>query len=102
LIQAWDTYKEADATLDEMIIRVQICVARILSQLEVAKELESTLTAEHKDLQKRVLDILLVKLKTTTQRFARLTKPANLGIVKKLKIAFLKDAFEETIAELES
>src|SRR5205814_1072830 len=45
---------------------------------------------------------LLVKLETTTQRFTRLTKPANMGIVKKLKIAFLKDAFEETVAELES
>jgi len=102
LMQAWDTYREADATLDEMIVRIQMCVARILSQLEIAKELDSILTAEHKNLQKRVLDILLFKLETTTQRFARLTKPVKLGIAKKLKIAFLKDGFEETIAELES
>ena len=102
MIQAWDTYREANATLDGMIVRIQVCVARILSQLEIAKQLDSTLTTEHKNLQKRVLDILLVKLETTTQRFARFDKSLKLGPLKKLRIAFLKDAFEETIAELES
>ncbi|KAM7184070.1 hypothetical protein V8F33_013220 [Rhypophila sp. PSN 637] len=102
LFQACDTYREADAALGEMIVRIQMCLARILSQLEVAKELESTLTTEHKDLQKRVLDILLAKLEVITQRVARLTKPTRLGTAKKLKITFLKDALEESIEELES
>jgi hypothetical protein len=85
-----------------MFVRIQVCILRIESQLEVSRELENTMTAEHRDLQRRVLNILLAKAEITTQKLARFALPEHSRMANKLKLAFLRDAFEETIVELES
>jgi len=58
VVQAYGTYRDADAELYEMGVRVQVCWSRVLSQLEVTKTLETSMRDNDKDLQQRVLSIL--------------------------------------------
>ncbi|KAF9767674.1 hypothetical protein IL306_015134 [Fusarium sp. DS 682] len=102
LVQACKDYCEADIKLGEMIVRIEVCWARVLSQLEVTKELESTMTQEHKALQQRILSILRGKLDAAYQNFLKFSQRSMTDMVKRLKFVRLKDTLEETIRELES
>ncbi|KAF7556211.1 hypothetical protein G7Z17_g1601 [Cylindrodendrum hubeiense] len=102
LVQACKDYREADAKVDEMIVRIEVCWMRVLSQLEVTKELESTMTDDHKAIQQRTLCILRGKLDSATHNLSKFSRRPVLEMVKKLQFVRLKDTLEETIAELES
>ncbi|KAH8754802.1 hypothetical protein F5883DRAFT_526644 [Diaporthe sp. PMI_573] len=102
LVQACKDYWEADAKVDEMIVRIEVCWTRVLSQLEVTKELESTMTDDHKALQQRTLCILQAKLDVATQNLPKFFRRPMPEMVKKLQFVRLKDTLEETITELES
>jgi serine/threonine protein kinase len=60
------------------------------------------MTAEQRDLQRRLFTSLQAKLEAAVQRVSRIDQPGKLGRSKKLKLALVKDALEDTIAELES
>ncbi|KAH7113568.1 hypothetical protein EDB81DRAFT_670105 [Dactylonectria macrodidyma] len=102
LVQACKDYREADAKVDEMIVRIEVYWTRVLSQLEVTKELESTMTDDHKALQQRTLYILRGKLDAATQNLSKFSRRPMPEMVKKLQYVRLKDTLEATIAELES
>lgn len=85
-----------------MVVRISVCWSRVLSQLEVTKELESTMTDEHKDLQQRTLCILRGKLEVATQKVSKFSGNARLSVANRLKFVVLKDTLEETITELEA
>jgi hypothetical protein len=85
-----------------MILRIEACWARTSVQLTVSKQLETTMTVEQRDLQRRLFTSLQAKLEAAVQRFSRLDQPGKLGRTRKLKLALVKDTLEDTITELES
>ncbi|KAL7947737.1 hypothetical protein V8C42DRAFT_315439 [Trichoderma barbatum] len=101
LDQACKDYQKANDTLVEMYLRIRICWSRVLAQLEVTKELESTMTDEHKDVQQQTLCILRVKLDAAIQNISKVDKHPS-SKRGKLHFVRLKDTLEETIRELES
>ncbi|KAH6870971.1 hypothetical protein B0T10DRAFT_553523 [Thelonectria olida] len=102
LIQAYKDYWEADAKVDEMIVRIEVCWTRVLNQLEVTKQLESTMTDDHKTLQQRTLCILRGKLDVATQNLSKCSRRPMPKMVKRLQFVRLKDTLKEAITELES
>ncbi|KAL6406197.1 hypothetical protein AUP68_10365 [Ilyonectria robusta] len=102
LVQACKDYQEAGTKLNEIIVRIEVCWSRVLSQLEVTKELESTMADEHKHLQQQTLCILRAKLDDATQKVSKFAKRPMSEMAKKLQFVRLKDSLEETITELES
>ncbi|KAM0263415.1 hypothetical protein ACHAQJ_001271 [Trichoderma viride] len=101
LAQACKDYREADETLVEMHLRIRICWSRVLAQLEVTKELESTIPDDHRDVQQQTLCILRAKLETTIQTILKVDKNSTSNL-RKLRFLRLKGTLEEAIKELES
>ena len=103
LSNACSDFKEAGSRIDEMGLRIQVCWTMVLSRLEVAKELESTMSDDHKHLQQRTLFVLQGKLEVATLKLSKLaTKPGPPSVMQKLKFVLLRETLGEAISELES
>lgn len=85
-----------------MILRVESCWAVVHSQLDLTRELESTMTDEYRDIQARILRVLRGKLDVAIQKLSNFARPAPLNVVKKLKFVFLRDALNGVVNELET
>ncbi|EXK78467.1 hypothetical protein FOQG_16851 [Fusarium oxysporum f. sp. raphani 54005] len=96
LVQAYKDYGQADAVVGELSVHIQICWSRLVSQLEIVKELESGMARDQRELQSQTLCILQSKLEAAT---LAISKPEKYASSKRIKaIQFL----ESTVAELES
>lgn len=71
-------------------------------QLKVSQELEITMTAEQRDLQRRLLATLQSKLEAAVERISKLEQPGKLTRAKRLKLALIKDAMDDTAVDLQS
>lgn len=86
-----------------MGLRIQLCWIRVLSQLEVTRELDSTITDDHRRLQQHAVSILQGKLEVASLMLSKLlVKPGPAGMMQKLKFARLRHTFSEAISELEA
>lgn len=102
LVQAYKDYNQADAKVNELSVRIQICWSRILSQLEIKRKLENGMTEEQRDLQLRVLRILQSKLDAAV---VVISKPDGHAISKRTKALHflnLRESLKSTISKLES
>ncbi|OIW34979.1 hypothetical protein CONLIGDRAFT_588619 [Coniochaeta ligniaria NRRL 30616] len=103
LVRTCHAYRHADAELDDMILRVDLCWDQISVLLDVSKQVEATMTPERKDLQYRLFTSLHAKLVAAEQKFERIEQSVKLGgRAGKLKLAVTKETLSTTIAELES
>ncbi|EXA34820.1 hypothetical protein NW756_013031 [Fusarium oxysporum] len=88
LVQAYKDYGQADAVVGELSVHIQICWSRLVSQLEIVKELESGMARDQRELQSQTLCILQSKLEAAT---LAISKPEKYASSKRIKaIQFLE------------
>ncbi|KAH7320587.1 hypothetical protein B0I35DRAFT_427435 [Stachybotrys elegans] len=102
LAKASQDYRHADAKLDELCARIEVCWLRTSSQLEVAQALEATMTEDQRNIQQQILRILYSKLETAIMALSQIDKHFKNGKQKRLYFVALKDKLEEAVGELES
>ncbi|EWY81053.1 hypothetical protein FOYG_15340 [Fusarium oxysporum NRRL 32931] len=102
LVQAYKDYGKADAVVDELSVRIQICWSRLVSQLEIVKELESGMARGQREIQSQTLRILQSKLEAATLAISKPEKYASSKRVKAIQFLGLRETLESTVAELEA
>ncbi|KAM0082334.1 hypothetical protein ACKRZS_005493 [Fusarium odoratissimum] len=96
LVQAYKDYGQADAVVDELSVRIQICWSRLVSQLEIVKELESGMARDQREIQSQTLRILQSKLEATTLAISKPEKYASSKRVKAIQFLGLRETLEST------
>lgn len=84
---------------DELSVRIQICWSRLISQLEITKELENGMSVEQRELQSQILRILQSKLEAAT---VVISKPEKRQRTKGLYFLSLRETLESTVSDLEA
>ncbi|KAF5658588.1 CAMK kinase [Fusarium heterosporum] len=102
MVQACKDYRQSDAMVNELIVRVEICWSRIVGQLEISKELWTGMTDDQKELQSRVLLVLQSKLVSATQVISKTDKHATLPKIRALHVLTLRESLETTVSDLEA
>ncbi|KAF9776831.1 hypothetical protein IL306_004917 [Fusarium sp. DS 682] len=102
LVQAYKDYGLIDIVADELSVRIQICWSRIVSQLEIMKELESGMTDDQRELQLHILRILQSKLEAATIVISKPNKHESSKRIKALRFLNLRESLESTVTDLES
>ncbi|KAF5002729.1 hypothetical protein FGRMN_125 [Fusarium graminum] len=102
MVQACKDYRQSDARVNELIVRVEICWSRIVGQLEISKELWAGMSDGQKELQSRVLLVLQSKLVSATQLISKTDKHATLPKIRALHILTLRESLETTVSDLEA
>ncbi|KAF5557326.1 hypothetical protein FPHYL_7736 [Fusarium phyllophilum] len=102
LVQAYKDYGQADTSINELSVRIQICWSRLASQLEIMKELEFGMARDQRELQSQTLRILQSKLESATMAISRPDKYTSSKRIKAIQFLGLRETLESTVAELES
>ncbi|KAK4463515.1 hypothetical protein QBC42DRAFT_265427 [Cladorrhinum samala] len=102
LITKYKTFRDADAKLEELVVRIEICWRRVTSQVSVTKQLASTMSQDYNNLQQRILRVLDNKLTEVELKVSEFSTKMRLGVGRKLKFALFKDGLERAIEDLES
>jgi hypothetical protein len=102
LVESCKSYRDADAKLGEMFLRIELCWRKIKGQLEITRKLEDVMDEDDKDIQDRILCLLKTKLEVAIRKFSKFTKPTGISIMKKLMFVLVEDAMGEILEELES
>ncbi|KAL7908553.1 hypothetical protein GGI35DRAFT_451473 [Trichoderma velutinum] len=112
LVALCKAFASAETQLHESVVRVEICWLKIQMQLDVVRRLEPQLNDWHKNIQQRILEILLHKLQAANTKLSGLVKKSDtlpngageetkIVEVKRLKYAFVRDSLAEAITDLE-
>jgi hypothetical protein len=108
LVETCQAFRHAEAQLEETIVRLEVRWLRIEEQLQMVRKMEPLLDDRHREVQQRVLEVVLTKLKVAVSKLAGLIEEPNPAQgtlakpqVKRLKYSFLKDSLEEAVSELE-
>ncbi|XEV01193.1 hypothetical protein FSHL1_006480 [Fusarium sambucinum] len=102
LVHAYKDYDQADAKVNELSVRIQVCWSRISSQLEIARELEDGMTDDQRELQSRILRILQSKLDAASVVISKPDRHATSKRTKALHFLNVRDNLESTVTDLES
>ncbi|KAF4959482.1 hypothetical protein FGADI_1703 [Fusarium gaditjirri] len=102
LVQAYKDYGQVDTLADELSVRIQVCWSRIASQLEIVKELESSMTEDQRQLQSHILRILQSKLEAVTVVISKPDKHGSSKRYKALHFLNLRETLESTVVDLEA
>ncbi|KAH9897215.1 hypothetical protein F4778DRAFT_772050 [Xylariomycetidae sp. FL2044] len=103
LVETCQAAQHADTQLGEARLRIEACWLRIQTQLSVLRSIAASLDDQHRDINLRVLDVLLSKLRAADSRLNRVSESQNTDATRarKAKFALLKDGLTEAINELE-
>ncbi|KAM0240237.1 hypothetical protein ACHAP5_007973 [Fusarium lateritium] len=101
MVHAYKDYGQSDETVNELVVRVEICWSRIAGQLEISKELLLEMSKEQRELQSRILPILQSKLEAATQVISKTDKHSSKRI-KALHFLTLRETLESTVVDLEA
>ncbi|RKK76845.1 hypothetical protein BFJ71_g16858 [Fusarium oxysporum] len=102
LVTACADYRHADEKTEEIILRIDVCWSRVLSQLTMTRELENSMAVGEKDLQQRTLIVLQRKLEDAVQRVSKVDKHEVKSRKSKADFARLKTSLQESVDGLES
>ncbi|KAM0351146.1 hypothetical protein ACHAPU_002930 [Fusarium lateritium] len=102
MVQAYKDYRQSDVTINELIVRVEICWSHIAEQLGISKELLTGMTDDQRELQSRVLHILQSKLVSATQVISKTDKHAALPKIRALHFLTLRESLETAVSDLEA
>lgn len=74
LVATCQAFREADSRLSESVVHIEACWVRISQQLELVKNLAHLMDPYHRDVQNRMLEVLLTKLKVAGSKLNGLTE----------------------------
>lgn len=74
LVATCKAFREADARLAEGVLRVEACWVRFATQLEMVKDLAPHMEDRHREVQYKLVETMLLKLRAADERLVDLTE----------------------------